>query len=454
MKINVSVEPAPGRTYEGYSLRYVADIAPTAGELSPSSDCSASAVWNTADGGLSATLSYSNLELLCPMNATLLDDHNISRQGVLGIYLILKSEDASQEEGIASQWIQPLEAIFDQRLKVMQPIGAWPRIWLPHMPPVHPGALESYLAFYETESFSTIKDPLVYHDGNNAWIIHALATETPPITVKWVLLARTETLEGESNLSAAIVHNLTDSVVEFTHRPGMVEFRVQVQTCHPCFLHVWSEIDLSNSESGERRLFQQQHYSYDIKDISIFDAEEGESEEDASPIFLDLKAEIGLLAVGGSAFVLGGVMHCFTQGTMQQLKDHKKMIFLELIDVIMDIGAFILAKEAGDLELQNGAWVQSALLYSTVASTVLFVMGLVSTFTCKPQMDRYWGFLSSIHIAGEDIFQTLLYLIVAISHAQEGLGDWSIYVCVVQAASFNDNEPWEVVHCALFGRAQ
>eukprot|EP00971_Amphidinium_carterae_P137334 2721056-Amphidinium_carterae.1 len=118
MKINVSVQPAPERTYEGYSLRYVADIAPTAGELSPSSDCSASAVWNTADGGLSATLPYSNLELLCPMNATLLDD-GILHSSLLGVFLLLGTSTGDVGESIASHWVQPIDFIFDQSLQAI-----------------------------------------------------------------------------------------------------------------------------------------------------------------------------------------------------------------------------------------------------------------------------------------------------------------------------------------------
>merc|ERR1712224_304736 len=122
---------------------------------------------------------------------------------------------------------------------------------------------------------------------------------------------------------------------------------------------------------------------------------------------------------------------------MGRTGSQKTFFLLEFLDVASDILTLFFCESEGDLNLEDGEWVAAALAISVGLSALLFVVE-VAVAKCRPAdfKKAFFGIMS-LHIMGEDVFQTLMYVFLVATQAQAGLSvSDALCVAVGQASVF------------------
>lgn len=118
-----------------------------------------------------------------------------------------------------------------------------------------------------------------------------------------------------------------------------------------------------------------------------------------------------------------------------------KFLIVELVDVTLDMSAYLLANLADDLTFANDhGIIKAALLASTMTSVTLFVIEVmmwVRLRSYKRQDEFWWGpVVEAFHLGFEDGFQFLVYTFAAASQISSGQSAVGTICGCAQASAF------------------
>jgi hypothetical protein len=149
-----------------------------------------------------------------------------------------------------------------------------------------------------------------------------------------------------------------------------------------------------------------------------------------------------LLVSAGIAAACGGFAYASSSTSTPTVTT---FFTVESLDALLDVGGFALTWAEGDLEFSNDpdSLVRAALGLSVVLSVTLLIVEL---WCGRVKVQAYLRLLTCVHLVVEDVFQVVVYALIAGTQASAGLGAWGSGFGCFQALLFSGQKLLSLHH--------